>query len=72
MAIVSDERVPDSDVCGQCKDAKALVLPNGEIYRVCAPDNWRNYECAAKQLVALKKPAAYAELPQPAQRSRRQ
>jgi hypothetical protein len=66
MSIASDEGKPESDTCAMCVDAKTIVLPTGERYRVCAPNNWKSYECAAKQLVALKKPAAHAELAQPA------
>jgi len=65
MALVSDKHVPDPDICGQCKEAQTIVLPTGEMYRVCAPSNWKSYECAARQLVALKKSAAHAEPPQP-------
>jgi len=72
MVIVSNEQVPDSDVCGQCKDAENFTMPSGETYRVCAPSNWKSYECAAKQLVALKKPAAHAHLSQPPKGSGRQ
>jgi hypothetical protein len=57
----STEHTPDSDTCEQCKEARTIVLPTGERYRVCAPNNWKSYECAAKQLIALKKPAAHAE-----------
>ena len=63
MSIASDEGKPESDTCAMCVDAKTIVLPTGERYRVCAPNNWKSYECAAKQLVALKKPAGYVELP---------
>ena len=66
MSIVSDDHKPDSDTCALCVDAKTIVLPTGERYRVCAPSKWRSYECAGKQLIALKKPAAYADLAQPA------
>lgn len=63
MSIVSNEHKPDSDTCAMCTDAKTIVVPTGERYRVCAPKNWKSYECAAKQLMALKKPAADVELP---------
>jgi len=72
MSIVSDDHMSDSDICGQCKDAETIVMPTGEMYRVCPPTKWKSYECAAKQLVALKKPAAHAPLSQPAKGSRRQ
>jgi hypothetical protein len=72
MAIVSNEPMIDADICGQCRDAELFTMPTGETYRVCAPSKWKSYECAAKQLVALKKPAAHAQLSQPAKVSRRQ
>jgi len=61
MSILSDERKPDSDTCAMCMDAKTIVLLNGERYRVCPPNSWKNYECVAKQLVTLNK-TAHAEL----------
>jgi hypothetical protein len=66
MSIVSHEHTPD--FCKQCKDIETIVLSTGEWFKVCAPSKWRSYECAAKQLVALKKPAR-AELPKPAEGS---
>jgi hypothetical protein len=69
MPLVINEHMADSDVCKQCKDAETIVMPTDEMYRVCAPSRWKSYECAARQLVALK-PAAHAELPQPAKVSR--
>jgi hypothetical protein len=71
ILIVSNDPMTDSDICGRCKDAETITMPTGETYRVCAPSKWKSYECAAKQLVALKKPAARAELSQPAKGSRR-
>ncbi len=71
MLIVSNDPMTDFDICGQCKDAETITTTTGETYRVCAPSNWKSYECAAKQLVALKKSAARAELSQPAKGSRR-
>jgi hypothetical protein len=59
---VSNKDMPDSDVCWQCKDAATIVLQTGEMYRVCAPSKWKSYECAARLLATLKKPAAHAEL----------
>ena len=72
MSIVSNEHKSDYDICAQCKDAETIVLPTGEMHRVCAPSKWRSDECAAKQLLCLKRPAARAELPKPAEGSRRQ
>jgi hypothetical protein len=40
----STEHTPDSDTCEQCKDARTIVLPTDERYRVCAPNNWKSYE----------------------------
>ena len=54
MSIASDVHKLDFDTCAMCTDAKMIALPTGERYRVCAPKNWKSYECAAKQLVALK------------------
>jgi len=67
----STEHTPDSDTCEQCKDARTITLPTGEMYRVCAPNKWKSYECAARQLVALKKPATRAELRQSAKSTQR-
>ncbi len=61
MEIVSDERISDSDPCRMCTDSNIITLSNGEMYRVCAPNKWKSYECAARQLVTLKKPAAHAD-----------
>jgi len=69
---VSNEHKPDSDVCGMCRDTKIIVLPTCEMYRVCAPEKWKSYECAARQLITLKKPAAHADLPTAAESSQRQ
>ena len=60
--IVSHEQKPDFDPCRMCRDGNVIVLPTGEMYRLCGPNKWKSYECAARQLVALK-PAARAELP---------
>ena len=68
---VGDENKAEFDICAQCKDAGTIVMPTGEIYRVCAPEEWKSYECAGKQVVALKKPAAHAELPQSAKSTQR-
>ncbi|MGA7908059.1 MAG: hypothetical protein WCA16_11685, partial [Candidatus Sulfotelmatobacter sp.] len=57
LSIVSDAHKPDYDICAQCEDANTIVLPTGEMYRVCAPSKWKSYECAAKQLVSLGKSA---------------
>jgi hypothetical protein len=66
IATVSNKDMPDSDVCWQCKDAATIVLQTSEMYRVCAPSKWKSYECAAKQLVASKKPVSHVDLAQPA------
>lgn len=32
----ADEHQPESDICAQCKDAGTIVMPTGEMYKVCA------------------------------------
>lgn len=71
MFTVSDEHKSESDVCAQCKDAGTMVMPTGEMYKVCPPEKWKSYECAAKQLVASKKPVSGVDLPNAAKPSRR-
>ena len=71
IAAVKDEHIPDFDGCWQCKDAVTIVLPTGEMYRVCAPSKWKSYECAGKQLIATKKPESHVELPKAAKSSQR-
>jgi hypothetical protein len=66
IAAVKDEHIPDFDGCWQCKDAVTIVLPTGEMYRVCAPSKWKSYECAGKQLIASKKLVSHVDLAQPA------
>jgi hypothetical protein len=68
---VRNEDRPDFDVCWQCKDAVSIVLPTGEMYRVCAPSKWKSYGCAGKQLIASKKPVSHVELPKAAKSSQR-
>ena len=69
--IVSHEQKPDFDPCTMCRDGNIVVLPTGEMYRLCVPNKWKSYECAARQLVALKKPAAHVELRQSAKSTQR-
>jgi hypothetical protein len=68
---MGNEHKFESDECAQCKDAGTIVMPTGEIYKVCSPEKWKSYECAGKQIVALKKPAAHAEVPQSAKSTQR-
>ena len=68
---MGNENKSEFDICAQCKDAGTIVMPTGEIYKVCAPEKWKSYDCAAKQLVASKKPAAHAELPESAKSTQR-
>jgi hypothetical protein len=67
----ADEHQPESDICAQCKDAGTIVMPTGEMYKVCAPEKWKSHECAAKQLVASKKPVSHVELSKAAKSSQR-
>jgi hypothetical protein len=57
------EHKSKSDVCARCRDAGTIVMPTGQMYRICAPEKWKSYECAATQLVTVKKPADDADSP---------
>jgi len=60
------EKSPQLVACEHCKDADLIIMGTGEMYRMCAPNNWKSYECAAKQLATLKNPSVPSRKPQPA------
>ena len=45
---MGNEHKFESDECARCNDAGTIVIPTGEIYKVCAPEKWKSYDCAVE------------------------